>query len=189
MSVGETLKKIQTKLIAPKGQFNDFGKYKYRSCEDILEALKPLLLETNSSLTISDEMVFIGNRYYVKAVATLLNGSESISVNGFAREPESRKGMDESQITGATSSYARKYALNGLFAIDDAKDADAMSGVTKVEVITEKQLSIILDLLVAKELSEKKLLEFLKLERLEDLPAKDYMKCLAAINSAKKKGA
>ena len=114
---------IQQKLKAPKGQMNTFGKYKYRSCEDILEAVKPLL--GYLVLTISDDIVEVGGRVYVKATASLSSGSGSVSTTAFARESETKKGMDESQITGAASSYARKYALNGLFCIDDTKDADA----------------------------------------------------------------
>ena len=126
MTIYEKLKIIQTKLKAPKGQYNSFGKYHYRSLEDITEAIKPLLDETGATLTISDEIIQIGDRYYVKATATLydIGSNENISVTAFARESETKKGMDESQITGATSSYARKYALNGLFAIDDTKDTD-----------------------------------------------------------------
>lgn len=116
---------IQAKLKAPKGQYNSFGKYKYRSAEDILEAVKPLYIEQNCVLTISDSIELIGQRYYVKATARLTN-SEGVSVesSAYAREDLAKKGMDESQITGSTSSYARKYALNGLFAIDDNKDPD-----------------------------------------------------------------
>jgi len=121
----EALKTIQSKLVAPKGQYNSFGNYKYRSCEDILEAVKPLLQETESTLTLSDEVMQLGDRYYVKATATLTNDNKSISVSAYARESETKKGMDSAQITGAASSYARKYALNGLFAIDDTKDSDA----------------------------------------------------------------
>ena len=113
---------IQQTLNAPKNQRNNFGGYNYRSAEDILEAVKPLL--QNITLTVSDEIVMIGNRYYVKATATLSDGEDEISVTAYAREEESKKGMDASQLTGATSSYARKYALNGLFCIDDAKDPD-----------------------------------------------------------------
>lgn len=120
----EILKKIQKELKAPKNQYNAFGKYKYRSCEDILEAVKPLL--NNATLVINDEMVVIGERYYIKATATLTEADKSISATAYAREPEEKKGMDSAQITGATSSYARKYALNGLFLIDDTKDADTM---------------------------------------------------------------
>jgi hypothetical protein len=116
------LNKIQKELKAPKGQVNKFGNYRYRSCEDILEAVKPLLGE--AVLTISDEIVQIGDRYYVKATATIKEGDESVSSVAFAREGLEKKGMDVSQITGSTSSYARKYALNGLLLIDDTKDAD-----------------------------------------------------------------
>lgn len=113
---------IQQTLNAPKNQRNNFGGYNYRSAEDILEAVKPLL--QSITLTVSDEIVLIGNRYYVKATATLSDGEDEIAVTAYAREEESKKGMDASQLTGATSSYARKYALNGLFCIDDAKDPD-----------------------------------------------------------------
>lgn len=117
---------IQTELKAPKSQTNTFGKYKYRSLEDILEALKPLLQKQNCFVSLTDEITLIGDRYYVKATATIRNDSgDSVSVSAMAREEENKKGMDSAQLTGATSSYARKYALNGLFAIDDTKDADA----------------------------------------------------------------
>lgn len=119
------LHRIQSTLNAPKDKYNSFGKYSYRSCESILEALKPLLNETNSTVTISDDIVEVGGRVYVEATAVLKGPDEEHSVTAFAREAESKKGMDEAQITGAASSYARKYALNGLFAIDDTKDADA----------------------------------------------------------------
>lgn len=117
---------IQSELKAPKGQYNDFAKFKYRSCEDILEALKPLLKATDCFLTISDDIQMVGDRIYVVATATLVDNEnkQQVSVKGFAREAEDKKGMDASQITGAASSYARKYALNGLFCIDDTKDAD-----------------------------------------------------------------
>jgi hypothetical protein len=120
------LTEIQNKLKAPKNQHNSFGNYNYRSCEDILEALKPLLSEHNAITTISDELVQIGNRYYVRAVATFTCGDETKEVTAYAREEESKKGMDSAQLTGSCSSYARKYALNGLFLIDDTKDADTM---------------------------------------------------------------
>ena len=130
MSVYEKLLKIQGSLKAPKGQYNGFGKYKYRSCEDILEALKPLLVENKAVVTINDSLIQVGERYYVQAVATLtdVEDGKQVSVMAYAREALSKKGMDESQVTGATSSYARKYALNGLFAIDDNKDMDYMQG-------------------------------------------------------------
>lgn len=121
---------IQQELKAPKGQRNNFGNYNYRSCEDILEAVKPLLKKQGLALIISDEICNIGERYYIRAVAQLYDGEKThdnliAETVAYAREEESKKGMDASQITGSTSSYARKYALNGLFAIDDTKDADA----------------------------------------------------------------
>lgn len=115
---------VQAKLKAPKNQVNKFGGYKYRSCEDILEAVKPLLDECDATLTISDSIELIADRVYVKATATFKAGEEVESVTAYAREPISKKGMDEPQITGTASSYARKYALNGLFLIDDTKDPD-----------------------------------------------------------------
>lgn len=118
---------IQQELKAPKTQRNNFGGYNYRSCEDILEAVKPLLAEQSCTLTITDEIVMVGERIYLKATATITNPEGvSVSTTAFAREPEQKKGMDESQISGMASSYARKYALNGLFCIDDTKDADTM---------------------------------------------------------------
>lgn len=127
MSVAEKLLAIQQDLKAPKGQFNSFGKYKYRSCEDILEAAKPLLGDHKAALTISDDICLVGDRHYIVATATLtdVETGEAVSVTAQAREEESKKGMDASQVTGAASSYARKYALNGLFCIDDAKDFDS----------------------------------------------------------------
>lgn len=119
------LAKIQSLIKAPKGQFNSFGKYKYRSCEDIVEAIKPVINPLGFYLTLSDNIVEIGGRFYVKATATLSNGTETYTCSAFAREEEVKKGMDGSQITGSSSSYARKYALNGLFAIDDTKDSDS----------------------------------------------------------------
>jgi len=120
------LVKIQSELKAAKNQRNNFGKYNYRSCEDILESVKPLLKDAGLHLIVTDEIVMVGERYYVKATATLFGDGEPITSTAFAREAENKKGMDSAQVTGATSSYARKYALNGLFAIDDSKDADTM---------------------------------------------------------------
>jgi hypothetical protein len=126
MNIYEKLMIIQQELKAPKCQKNSFGNYKYRSCEDILESVKPFLSKTKTTLTITDELMQVGERYYIKAIATLYDTEEEkhISNIAYARESESKKGMDDSQVTGATSSYARKYALNGLFCIDDTKDAD-----------------------------------------------------------------
>lgn len=126
-NVYEKLMNIQNELKAPKSQYNEFGKYHYRSCEDILESLKPVLAKHKAAVTISDEIVLIGDRYYVKATAALIDieKGDKVEVSAYAREDEQKKGMDLSQLTGSTSSYARKYALNGLFAIDDTKDSDA----------------------------------------------------------------
>lgn len=126
MSVYEKLSKVQTELKAPKGQYNSFGKYKYRSCEDILEAVKPLNAKHGVVLTIGDEVVEISNRFYVKATAVFVDieSGEKIINTALAREDDSKKGMDGSQITGTASSYARKYCLNGLYCIDDTKDTD-----------------------------------------------------------------
>jgi len=126
------LAEVQQKLKAPKGQINAFGKYKYRSCEDIVEAVKPLLAEYGAALVISDELVLIGDRYYIKATAAICSLNDSVASSAYARESLDKKGMDVAQITGSTSSYARKYALNGLFAIDDTKDADTQDNRTKV---------------------------------------------------------
>jgi putative essential recombination function protein len=123
-SIFVTLQSIQQSLVAPKGQYNSFGKYSYRSAEDILEALKPILQEHDAVLILQDGIVQIGDRYYVEATATLYAVGETIGTTAYAREDDSKKGMDGSQVTGAASSYARKYALNGLFMIDDNKDPE-----------------------------------------------------------------
>lgn len=135
------IENIIQELNVPKSQYNSFGKYNYRNCEDILEAVKPLLKKHTCFLSISDELLYIGNRYYVKATATISDSSGlEVSATGFAREEEDKKGMDGSQITGASSSYARKYALNALFLIDDQKDSDSTNKVEKTQKIntTEK---------------------------------------------------
>lgn len=136
MNINEKLMKIQQSLNAPKDQFNAFGKYNYRSAESILQSVKPLLSETKTVLRLTDSVVEVGGRVYIKATATLADteSGEWTFVDAFAREEDSKKGMDSSQVTGAASSYARKYALNGLFAIDDNKDSDATNtGDTKWE--------------------------------------------------------
>lgn len=133
------LAKIQSLIKAPKGQFNSFGKYKYRSCEDIVEAVKPIINPLGFYLILTDEIREERDRYYVKATATISNGTETYSATAYAREDESKKGMDEAQITGSASSYARKYALCGLFALDDTKDSDA-TNVGRDEPTTEEKL-------------------------------------------------
>lgn len=145
--IKEKLFKIQQELKAPKSQTNKFGGYKYRNCEDILEAVKPLLKETETVLVLNDELVNIGERYYVKATATLFDDEDAISNSAYAREEENKKGMDGSQITGASSSYARKYALNGLFSIDDTRDSDTTNTgeEPKEQLITDAQKLVIKD--------------------------------------------
>ena len=150
MNVYEKLMTVQTKLRAPKGQYNQFGHYSYRSCEDILEALKPLLAEVGAIVNVSDEVKLIGNRFYVEATAMFLDceTGDSVVARASAREDETKKGMDLAQVTGSVSSYARKYALNGLFAIDDNKDSDATNthgkdikpNITPVSGLSEAQL-------------------------------------------------
>lgn len=157
MSVIEKLAIVQQELIAPKNQFNSFGKYSYRSCEDILEGLKPCLKKVKAAVTVTDEIVLIGERYYIKATAIFHDAEtcECISNTAYAREEKEKKGMDASQVTGSTSSYARKYALNGLFCIDDVKDADTRDNRQKEA--SEK----------AKEESDQKKLENMKISEIK----------------------
>ena len=127
LNLYQKLLKVQSELVAPKSQYNSFAKYNYRSCEDILEAVKPLLNQSGLTLKIEDDLVLVGDRYYVKSTATVIDveTNDRESASAFAREELTKKGADASQITGSSSSYARKYALNGLFCIDDTKDADS----------------------------------------------------------------
>jgi len=153
MSIYKKLAEIQQKLKAPKGQLNKFGGYKYRSCEDILEAVKPLL--GDMTLTISDALDEMGGRVYICAVAKLSDGENCITTQAYARESETKKGMDESQITGSASSYARKYALNGLFLIDDQKDADSQDNRDSAPVAKSLDINKVLSALTdAKDSSE-----------------------------------
>ena len=135
MNAKNDLAIIQAEVQAPKNKFNSFGKYAYRSAENIIEAVKPIINPKGYHLILSDEMVIIGERYYIKATATISNGEKSYSATSYAREPEEKKGMDSAQISGTIGSYARKYALNGLFALDDNKDSDATSTETKPNVV------------------------------------------------------
>lgn len=135
MSVYKKLIEVQSKLKAPKNQRNNFGNYNYRSCEDILEALKPILSEVGATIIVSDEMISVNERYYVKATVRFIDteSGEMVEASANAREDDNKKGMDSSQLTGSTSSYARKYALNGMFAIDDTKDSDFINTHEKEE--------------------------------------------------------
>ena len=142
MNIYEKILKAQVELKAPKGQYNSFGKYKYRSCEDILEALKPVLDKLKLTLFIKDDVIEVNTRNYVKATITLVNiekPDEIIETSALAREEETKKGMDGSQITGASSSYARKYALNGMFMIDDTKNSDSTNTHGKEETKTDEE--------------------------------------------------
>lgn len=170
MNIYEKLSNIQQELKAPKGQRNSFGNYNYRSCEDILEAVKPLCKTNKCSLVLSDTLENIGDRYYIKATARLIDiedGISSVENNAYAREEEIKKGMDGSQITGTASSYARKYALNGLFNIDDTKDADTneFTKRTQVKEIIEEQPQLEDEILVG-EMQVEKIKELV-----EDIPA------------------
>ena len=184
------LMNIQQELKAPKGQYNSFGKYAYRSCEDILEAVKPLLKKEKVALTISDELQYIGNRYYIKATATLIDTESEaiISNSAYAREEETKKGMDGSQITGASSSYARKYALNGLFGIDDNKDSDTTNIQSKEEKedkkASPKQIELIQKYYQGENLT--KLLEVNNLERLEDMSINKASEILSKLLAKKR---
>lgn len=178
-----SLFQIQNELKAPKGQFNKFGGYKYRSCEDIMEALKPLLLKHEANLFISDDIVFIGDRYYLKATVTLtLKDATCYKTTAFAREEETKKGMDASQITGSASSYARKYALNAMFAIDDTADSDATNTHGKEpskEDIENKALEI--EALISQSGTDRtKFLQYFKVESIEQLP---YDKAIQALQA------
>lgn len=166
MNIYEKLLNVQTELKAPKGQFNAFGKYKYRSCEDILEALKPVLNKYKLTFFINDEIVEVNNRNYVKATITIINiekPDEQIQTSALAREEETKKGMDGSQITGASSSYARKYALNGMFMIDDTKDSDSTNTHGKDKTEQEK----VKDFLNSRNGMIEKLSEYVKGDKLE----------------------
>ena len=203
MNIYEKLGIIQSKLKAPKGQYNSFGKYKYRSCEDILEAVKPLLAETKTVLSVTDQMEVVGDRIYVRAEAHLNDCEDSgeIITVAYAREEESKKGMDSSQVTGAASSYARKYALNGLFCIDDVKDADTRDNRQKEAEEQAKaeseakdiENSVIDDLkaralkarCVAEQVPEAKILKLYKVDAIEKLTMRQFANIHANWNKIK----
>lgn len=171
---------VQAELKAPKGQRNEFGKYNYRSCEDIFEAVKPLLAKHGLILFASDELVEIGGRNYVKATVTLTDGETSIHNTAYAREEETKKGMDGSQITGASSSYARKYALNGLFLIDDTKDSDATNTHGKDEPKATAEQIKKLKSYVKDEDGLKAMLSYFGVKKLEDVTEAQAKKTILA---------
>ena len=183
MSIHESLLKIQTELKAPKGQTNTFGKYTYRSCEDILIAVKPLLKEYGLSLYIRDDLVNIGDRYYVKATVEIQDGENAVMTTAFAREQQTRKGMSEDQITGSCSSYARKYALNAMFLIDDTKDSDTKDNKEEeVETITEVQAKKVKSLIGETDSSIEKLLTFFKVKSVHDMTVPMFTKAVQMLN-------
>lgn len=188
LSLIEKVVRVQSELKAPKGQFNSFGKYNYRSCEDIVEAVKPILKQYGIVLNLSDELVLIGDRYYIKAVAGLTDGTDVIQSVAYAREPQELKGMTDSQISGTASSYARKYALNGLLAIDDTKDPDTdeFAKTTEQEPkeeikATPKQLEILNKYYTGEKLT--KLLEMNKISKIEDLPMTKASELIGKLSS------
>ena len=188
MNIYEKLSKIQTELKAPKGQYNSFGKYKYRSCEDILEALKPIVAKNKATLILSDELVNIGERYYIKSTATLIDTEEEkqIQNTAYAREELEKKGMDGSQITGTASSYARKYALNGLFNIDDTKDADTDEfAIQGNEKVTDTEARTIYALIQKNGRDLNKFLEYFKVSNTNELTKSQYVEALKMINGDK----
>ncbi len=200
----EKLINVQKTLKAPKGQYNSFGKYKYRSAEDILEAVKPLNAEHGLLLTIKDEPILIGDWHYIKATATITDGNESHEVTAYARESLNKKGMDDPQITGTASSYARKYALNGLYLIDDTKDADTdeyqnqnQPNNNAPRLITQKQVGAIktkaLSFAQARNQSVDKVYEVLKIVDLTKLTAQQASAAIKQLDTwlsnAEKQGA
>jgi hypothetical protein len=183
------LSEIQKTLKAPKSQYNTFGKYKYRNCEDILEAVKPLL--NGTTLTISDKIVAVGDRIYVEATATLAEGDFVHTVTAYAREADQKKGMDEAQVTGAASSYARKYALNGLFLIDDTKDADHNNTgdeptkppktASTIAAISAAQHKMIEAEINSRGVDRDKFKLFFGLKHLTDMPARTFNEALEMV--------
>jgi hypothetical protein len=174
------LSKIQKELKVGKGKWNDFSKFNYRTCSDILEAVKPLLPD-GYSVILNDKVILVGDRFYIEATATL-NGEQSFSCTALAREPVVKKGMDEAQVTGTASSYARKYALSGLFAIDDSEDVDAKENpVEDVKTVSEIQQSTMVDLLDATQSDHKKFCMAMGIATLADLPEASYEKALGLL--------
>lgn len=183
MNFYKQVAQIQNELKAPKGQFNKFGGYAYRSCEDILEAVKKV--KGDLIVFINDEIQLVGDRVYVKATATITDGSNSISNTAYAREPAVKKGMDEAQITGATSSYARKYALNGLFCIDDTKDADTQPPEASQDdkKISKQTAATLRDLIQKTGSNQDQFCAFFHVEEVEQLAQSQAAKAKAMLES------
>ena len=184
MEFNEKLREVQTQIKAPKNLYNTFGKYKYRNAEGILEAVKPFLGKYNLCLTLGDEIVQVGERYYIKATATLYDGagSRSVSVSAYAREAALKKGMDDSQITGTASSYARKYALNGLFLLDDTKDADTDENRIEREnrgaTISKTEAKALYSVLQEHDIDVNDFLLERNIQKLSDLTPKEYARVI-----------
>lgn len=190
MAIYEKLLNIQSELKAPKNQTNNFGRYNYRSCEDILEAVKPILKKEKCVVIVNDEIEHVDNRFYVKATISLVDveSGEIIASSAYAREEENKKGMDSSQVTGASSSYARKYALNGLFAIDDTKDGDVTNSGEENESSASQQSLIkqqIGEILKVKGIGFDKLTEVIKTkfkkQKFDDLTAREQQRLLTEV--------
>ena len=174
---------IQRELKAPKSKYNSFGKYAYRSCEDILEAVKPLLEKYDASMVVRDDIVEVGGRIYVKATATIQTADGATSVTAFAREADEKKGMDASQITGTASSYARKYALNGLFLIDDTKDADTDEYAIRTKTIGKTKAGALEKMLTDAGQDVKKFVAYYKVNSLEELTEEQHMKIVEGLRA------
>ena len=197
----EALVDIQSRLVAPKDQYNSFSKFNYRSCEGILAAVKPLCKEHNALLLLSDEIVSIGDRFYVEATATFECNGFTRSVKALAREPVAKKGMDECQITGTASSYARKYALNGLFDIDDTKDADTDEYRMQTqerqaerelerksqETISSDQVVLLRELAKDKGVEESAIVDRFKVRSLEELTKKQFVTATRNLEATERK--
>lgn len=214
MNIHEKLQRVQSDLKAPKNQYNKFGGYNYRNCEDIQEAVKPLLKAVKAALVVGDELVLIGDRYYIKATARFIDceSGETVENTAYAREEQEKKGMDVSQVTGSTSSYARKYALNGLFCIDDVKDADNQNNASggtgkgtskgsrkndarkvqgqagKVTEAMIRTLQSTTERYSAKGLKMDKILSMYKLTAITDMDTEQYKDCMEKLKLYEKEG-
>ena len=196
----DELRAIQCELNAPKNQYNKFGGYNYRNCEYILEAVKPLLKKYGAELTLTDKIVLIGDRFYVEATAVYTCKDDTVVVTAFAREPDTKKGMDASQITGTASSYARKYALNGLFLIDDNKDPDTDEHHIESEARAERaeaeeetprigaqQVELLVGLADEKNVSIQAVCERFGVERVQELTMKEFVKATRMLEATKRR--
>jgi len=185
-TVNDALIHVQSTLKAPKGQWNSFSKFNYRSCEDILVAVKPILKKIGASILVNDQPVMVGDRVYIQATVILTTEHGSVTTTGYAREPLEKKGMDASQITGTASSYARKYALNGLFAIDDSKDSDTPTDEPTIKPITDEQLLQLESKISENEVDSTRLKKWMatavKVDQFADLNDAGYLHVMDMVN-------